>query len=253
MKNIIILLLLLFFSYKSKAQSYFILKENISYNVNFGFIKAGEVVIKSDSIYKLLNNNKTIKITILGNSVGAVGLFSHIENKYITHIDSVTHLPIKAERKQHENNFKLFEINDFDHTNNAVSTTRLNYNDNTYNIKNTTIAGNMHDMISAYYNLRNTNIQNLKKNDTLSVDVFFEEKPYKIKLKYLERDKIRTKIGKFKSFVFSPILPENSILSKRENPVKIWISDDGRKLLLNISMYTKYGKFEIDVKEYSNI
>ncbi len=249
-KLLLFVVCLSFNIYKLEAQSYFILNENITYNVNFGILKVGEVILKSDSVYANINNKKSIKITILGYTVGAVGLFSHIDNKYVTHIDSATYLPLKAERKQLENNFKLFEINDFDHANNTVSTTRLNYNENTYNIKLSTITGTMHDMISAYYNLRNTKIEKLKKNDTISVEVFFEEKPYIVKFQYLERDKIRTKIGKFKSYLFSPILPPNTILSKKENPVKVWISDDNRHILLNISMQTKYGKFEIDIKDY---
>lgn len=232
------------------AQNYFLPGEKIEYNINFGFLKVGEALVKTDTVYKVSNQKKTIRVTMTGNTVGAIGFFSHIENKYYSDMDSITHYPLKFERKQHENNFKLFEINDFEQENNNVNVTRLNYNTSVYNIKNITTSGFVHDMISGYFDLRNKDISLLKKNDTISLKLFFEEKNYDVKFKYLERDKIKTKIGKFKSFVFSLILPENSILSKREDPVKIWISDDKRRIPLNISMFTKYGKFEIDIKKY---
>lgn len=243
-------LLLLFFAFHLNAQSYFYPNEKITYKVQYGFINAAEITVKTDSVSSKMDSSNVYKIKVVVKTKGAVGLFAHIENTYLSYIDTNTHLPKKFIRDQHENNFKAYEIVDFDHKNLEAISTRRNDNEKTYDIKNFSILATSQDAVSAYFQIRNTDIRKLKKNDLIAVNVYFEGKNYPIALRFLERDRIKTKIGKFKSFVFSPILPDVRNLAKQENPVKIWISDDPKRIPLQIDFATKYGKIQVEVSEY---
>lgn len=238
------------FIYCTKSQSYYYPSEKIYYTVQFGIINAAEITVETDSVIKKIDSSAVFQIKVVAKTKGAVGLFSHIENTYISFVDTLTHLPKKFIRDQHENNFVAYEIVEFDHKTSEAVSTRRNDNEKTYDIKIAPIFANTQDVVSAYFQIRNLPISKLKKNDLIDVNVHFEGKNYPISMRFLERDKIKTKIGKFKAFVFSPVFPGVQTLSKQENPIKIWVSDDYRRIPLQIDFATKYGKIKVEVSEY---
>lgn len=232
------------------SQPYFCPNEKITYHVHYGFIHVAEVSVETDSIAKKMDSSMVYKIKVVAKTKGAVGFFAHIENTYFSFIDTTTHLPKRFIRDQHENNFKAFEIVDFDHKTLQAISTRRNDNSKAYDIKTNDILAISQDVVSAYFQIRNTAISKLKKNDLITVNIHFEGKNYPISMEFLERDRIRTKVGEFRAFVFSPIFPKMPNLSKQENPVKIWISDDLKRIPLQIDFATKYGKIKVEVNEY---
>lgn len=246
----IVVVVFLIFNLQAMSQTYFYPTEKITYVVHYGFINAAEITVETDSVAKKIDSTAVYQIKVVGKTKGAVGLFAHIENTYFSFIDTVTHLPKKFIRDQHENNFKAYEIVEFDHKNLEAISTRRNDNTKMYDIKNYPILPTSQDAVSAYFQIRNANISKLKKNDQIEVNVHFEGKNYPTALRFLERDRIKTKIGKFRAFVFSPVLPNVQSLSKQENPVKIWISDDAKRIPLEIDFATKYGKIKVEVSEY---
>jgi len=70
-------------------------------------------------------------------------------------------------------------------------------------------------------------------------------------MKYLGKERLRTKLGKIKAYKFSPIIPhtKNSVLSD-ENPILTWISADEYRIPLKIKVNTKYGDVEANIEEY---
>lgn len=246
----VFILILICIYIEAYPQTYFYPSEKICYNVQYGFINAAEITVETDSVVRLLDTSVVYQIKVVGKTKGAVGLFAHIENTYVSFIDTTTHLPKKFSRDQHENNFRAFEIVEFDHTNLSAISTRRNENTKSYDIVNALILPTTQDIVSAYFQIRNYDISKLKRSDQITVDMHFEGKNYPIVMRFLERDRIKTKIGKFRAFVFSPVLPEANSLSKQENPVKIWISDDTKRIPLQVDMATKYGKIKIELSQY---
>lgn len=225
--------------------------EKIKYNVSYGFITAGEVVVKVDS-FTTKRDSTTIqyRAEIVARTTGVAGIFAKITDTWVSYIDSTTEMSHKFVREQKENNYTLFETTEFERTTNQAVVARRKEN-NAYEIKSFNIPKEAQDLVSGYFSLRTDRGERMRVNDTLSFAVFLEDTTYRIPLKYLGKDKLRTKIGKMKAYKFSPIVPKtkNSILAS-ENPIITWISADEKRIPLKIEVNTKYGDIEVDIEEY---
>ena len=80
-------------------------------------------------------------------------------------------------------------------TNTAVST------EGTYNVPNC-----IQDVLSAVYYARNINFGNYKENDLIPFNMFLDNETYHLHIRYLGKEKIKTKYGKFRSIKFKPLL-----------------------------------------------
>ena len=96
------------------------------------------------------------------------------------------------------------------------------------------ISDNTQDMISAFYYARALIIkQNLKKDSILKINIFMDEENYPMQIKYLKNEIIKTKWGKINCMVFAPQLQVGRIF-KKEEEMRIWISDDENKLMIKV-------------------
>lgn len=247
-------LILSFFaiSVSSQHQHFnFIKGEQISYEVNYGLLNVGEVVFAIDSSIAMVDSLLCIKATIVAKTKGVAGFFSKIQDEWTSFIDSTSSLSHKFSRLQFENNYKLVETTEFDRGNNQALVTRLKEN-NAFELKVYPIASNAQDLVSAFLQIRNleggANFLSSQKINP----VFLEDTTYNFQFNYLGKDRLRTKIGKYKTVVYSPIIPKtkNSILVE-ENAIKLWISDDNKHIPLKIKINSKYGAVEVDIATYS--
>jgi Protein of unknown function (DUF3108) len=224
--------------------------EKISYNVHYGFIKAGEVIISVEPNLSIVDSHFCYKATIDGYTVGAVGLFASIHDKFTAYIDSAMFLSHKFVRDVQENNYTLLETTEFDRNSNQAYVSKRK-DDNSFEMKSYGIKKNVQDVVSSYFKMRNMTFDTLRKNQILSFDVFFEDTTFIFRMKSLGSDKIKTKIGRKKSIVFAPILPKmnNSIFAEKD-PIKVWITDDAFRIPLKIQVNTKYGAAEADIIRY---
>ena len=63
---------------------------------------------------------------------------------------------------------------------------------------------------------------------------------------------IKTKAGSFKSVVFRPVMPENSIF-EGEDAVLAWISDDDNKIPLKVEAEMFIGHAGIELTSFSGL
>jgi hypothetical protein len=82
------------------------------------------------------------------------------------------------------------------------------------------------------------------------MNVFLDDSTYQFSIMYLGREQIKTKYGKKDSFKISPIMPENSVFSKKE-AIICWISADSEKIPLKLRAKVKIGTLELDLQKYS--
>lgn len=221
--------------------------EKIVYNVHYGFIDAGEVVVLVDTLMYSVEGNTCYKLEAIGRTKGAVGLFAKIHNTYTSYVDTTTLLSTKFIRTQQENNFSLYESTTFNRASNEALVTRRK-DDNSFELKTFKISQTVQDLISTYFMIRGFETKELKYNDTLQLKLFLEDTTLKIGIKYLGKERMRSVLGKQASLVFSPIIPPtpNTILTK-ENPIKIWMTDDKNRIPIKIQAKTKWGAIEVDL------
>ncbi|WP_338764374.1 DUF3108 domain-containing protein [Bernardetia sp. ABR2-2B] len=223
--------------------------EKISYLVHYGFINAGEAVVKVDDNFHNIDGNSCYKVEVEGKSVGVFGWTTNIDDKWSSYIDRQKHIPRKFHRKIKENKYRKEETVMFDHSGKQASVKYKKRNDKNWKRKEYPIPTNVQDMISGYYFLRRVDYEKLTKNEIIRMDAFFEDSVYDFKVRYIGKEIIKTKIGKKETFVMSPIMPENGLFSGKES-IKIWMSADEDRIPLKIRANMFIGGIEVDVTEY---
>jgi hypothetical protein len=67
-----------------------------------------------------------------------------------------------------------------------------------------------------------------------------------------KREVIETKAGSFKSVVFRPVMPDNTIF-EGEDAILAWISDDENKIPLKVKAKMFIGHAGIELTEFSGL
>jgi hypothetical protein len=133
-------------------------------------------------------------------------LFFKVRDKYETYIDTATLQPYKFIRNVDEGGYKTFEnVSFYKATNTAIT------NSGTY-----TIPSCVQDVISAIFYARNIDFAKYQPNDTIPFDMFLDRRVYHLHIRYLGKETIRTKYGKFRTIKFKPLLVKGNMFEGGE-------------------------------------
>ena len=254
---IIIFFTLYFFGFDVKNDTYRFINqdclipgERIEYRVHYGFINAGEAVLTIDENIHTINNRPCYKIDVFGRTKGFFDMVTTVRDNWGTYLDTSAVVSQMFYQSIKEGKYLKKEVIEFDQINNVALVNRLNKNDSTL-IKKDSIAvpPNIQDIISGYYYMRTFEYDTMKTDQIFTVSGFFDDTTYHVKIKFLGREKLKTKIGVFDTFLMSPIMPKNSFFHGK-NPIKAWISDDKFRIPLKVKAELLIGSIEIDIKSY---
>jgi len=236
--------------YRSVDNSSFEPGEEIKYKVHYGFINAAEgKMVISDQLYTI-NGRPCYKIDVFGRSVGMFDLFLRIRDNWGTYLDTSAIVSQKFYRIIEEGKYRKHEIVDFDQNENVASVRTYNKKKQQWRpIEKFDTPSNVQDMVSGYYFLRTFDFRGLKEGEIINIDAFFDDEIYDFRIRYIGKEEVKTKLGRIRSVVFSPIMPENSLFDG-EDAIRVWISDDANKVPLKIKAEMFVGSVEIDITEY---
>ena len=236
--------------YRYVDQDCLIPGERIEYRVHYGFINAGEAVLKIDENIHTVNERPCYKIDIFGRTKGFFDAFTKVRDNWGTYLDTSAIVSQMFYQSIKEGKYLKKEVIEFDQINNVATVNRLNKKDSSLIKKDSipTIA-NMQDIVSGYYYMRTFDYDTMKTDQIFTVTGFFDDTTYHVKVKFLGRDKLKTKLGVFDTFLISPIMPKNSFF-RGKNPIKAWISDDRFRIPLKVKAELLIGALEIDIRSY---
>ncbi len=221
--------------------------EEIRYRVHYGFLNAGEALMRITNQHYRVNNRICFRAEVIGNSTGAFDRIVRIRDVWGSYFDTTHFQPQKSFRSIQENRYRKKEEIYFDYSRNIARVQAENSQP-----EEIPVQANVQDMVSGYYFLRLQKYDNLRKNDTMRLTGIFENKTYNFKIIYLGKEKVKTKFGKTNSFVISPVMPENKLFSGR-NPIKMWISDDQNRIPLKIEAELLLGSLDLDISDFQNL
>ncbi|MEE3035203.1 MAG: DUF3108 domain-containing protein [Bacteroidota bacterium] len=184
-----------------------------------------------------------------GKTTGLARFFFKVEDYYESYFTVKGNQPIRFIRNIYEGGYtKNLEIL-FDHEKKLA-----HVNNKKKNIKQTfSTKENVQDLISAFYYLRNFYPdEGIEKNESFSINMFFDNENYIFKLKYLGKQILQTKFGKIRCLKFRPIVQAGRVFKEQES-VTLWVSDDKNKIPVRLQADLLIGSIKADLENYKNL
>ena len=224
--------------------------ERMHYRVHYGLINAAEGLMEVDREIHYQNGRPCFKVDVFGKTVGLFNMMYNVNDIWGSYIDTSAIIPHRSYRYIEEGRYRKYEIVDFDHFEKKARVVNLHKETRKpEKMEAFDIPKYCQDVVSGYYFFRTFNYDTIPENSIIEVDGFIEDTTYHMKIRFLGRDKLKTKLGEFDALVISPIMPKNKLF-RGENSIKGWFSDDMYKIPLKIRANMFIGAIEVDIMEY---
>jgi len=227
-KIILLLLFITSVSFDSRQAEAFDVGEWFKFRIHYGIVNAGYATLEVKDA--TINSKKVFHVIGKGYTTGVSKFFFKVEDLYESYIDKETGNPYQYVRKIDEGGYTKNQEGFFNQSENKILIKDYKHNtENTFGISK-----NTQDILSSFYYLRNyPNINKMKTGEFVAIDMFFDDKTTKFRLKFMGREDIRTKFGVISTMIFRPLVQSGRVF-KEEESLTIWISDDDNKMPVRI-------------------
>jgi hypothetical protein len=204
------------------------------------YVNAGTATFTSS--LELLNNKPVYHIVGDGRSNASYDVLYKVRDRYETYIDTTTLQPLKFVRDVNEGGYKKYQNVTFNKTANTAIT-----NDGVFKVPTC-----VQDVVSAVFYARNIDFSKLRPNDKIAFDMFLDDEVFNMYIRYLGKETIKTKYGKFRAIKFKPLLIKGTIFKGGEEMV-VWVTDDENRIPVRIESPISVGKVKIDMMSHENL
>ena len=218
--------------------------EKITYNIYYTvlgiYVHAGTATFSIDLTN--YNNKPVYHIVGEGHSNKGYDWIFKVRDTYQSYIDTNTLYPYKFERKIEEGSFKKYELIEFNHSKLTAKTLKAEH----------IIPNGIQDVLSSIYFARNIDYSSLKPNERINFKMFLDDQIYDTYIKFIGKETITTKFGKFKAIHFKPLLLKGTIFSGGEK-MNVWVTDDENHIPIRIETPIVVGSIKVDMMDYQLI
>jgi hypothetical protein len=212
----------------------------VFYTVAGLYVAAGEASF--NNTLETLNNKPVYHIVGDGKTYPFYDGFFKVRDRYESFIDTTTLQPYRFIRNIYEGGYKKYENVTFNKSTNAAVT-----NDGVFKVPSC-----IQDVLSAIYYSRNIDFNKFKPGDKIPFSLFLDKEVFEMYIRYLGKETVKTKYGKFRAIKFKPLLIKGTIFEGGEK-MTVWVSDDGNKIPVRIESPISVGSIKVDMISYSNL
>lgn len=212
----------------------------VYYNMSMVWVGAGQATFtvnqeeyKGKQVYHIVGDGRTFS---------SYEWFYKVRDKYETFIDTSTLLPLRFIRDVSEGDIKFYNNVTFDHKHKqAISTKGIH-----------AVPECIQDVLSTIYYARNIDYSKYKPGDKIPFSMFLDEAVYNLYIKYLGKEKVKTKYGTFNAIKIAPLLIDGTMFSGGEK-MTVWVSDDKNHLPLRVDSPIVVGSIKVDLVGYEKL
>jgi len=190
-------------------------KEKFTYDINYGFINAGEATMEVVRLIEF-ENRPCHQIVTRAKSNKFFSTFYKVDDRVESIIDAVGLFSWRFEKNLREGGYRDDRVCLFDQRNHVVL-----YQEDTISVP-----PYVQDALSVMYYIRT---QTLEPGQILFVDNFTDGKLYPLEVRVLERERVEVKAGSFDCVVVEPLLKSVGVF-KHEGKLRVWLTDDRLKM-----------------------
>jgi Protein of unknown function (DUF3108) len=221
--------------------------EWFKFRVHYGIVTAGYATLEVNDA--TLNGKEVFHVSGEGKTSGISKWFFNVEDYYQSYIDKKKDVPYRFIRKIDEGGYTKDIQIDFNHETKKA----LVHNKERDSKDWVSFSDDAQDMVSASYYLRNNlNTKTIKEGDTVDMDMFFDKKSYRFRLKFLGREVLRTKFGKINTLIFRPYVEAGRVFKEKES-LTVWVTDDDNKIPLLIKADLAVGSLKATLTEFKGL
>jgi len=218
--------------------------ESISYNIFYAvagiYVNAGTAVFSATT--EKLNNRTVYHVTGEGKTNSNYDWIFKVRDKYESYFDTANLQPLKFVRNVNEGSYKQFQTVTFNQQTNTAVT-----NNGVYQVPNC-----IQDVLSAVYYARNIDFNKYKTDDRIPFSMFLDDQVQNLYIRYLGKEDIKTRYGKFHAIKFKPLLVKGTMFTGGEK-MTVWVSDDANHIPLRIESPIVVGSVKVDMMQYNNL
>ena len=204
------------------------------------YVGAGEAVFSAS--LERFNGKPVYHFVGDGKTYSFFDNFFKVRDRYESYVDTTTMLPYKFVRNVDEGGYKKYNNVTFNQdANTAVSTNGV------FKVTNC-----IQHVVSMVYYARNIDFSKYKPDDKIPFDMFLDDEVFHLYIRYMGKEKIKTRFGKFNAIKIKPLLIKGTIFEGGEK-MTAWLSDDPNHLLLRVESPIAVGSIKVDMMSYKNL
>lgn len=218
--------------------------ENVGFTVGYSvggvFVPAGTGSFTT--AMEKLNGRSVYHITGVGKTLSSYEWAYKANDSYETFLDVETFVPLKFVRNINEGGYKKYQNVSFNHAaNTAIS------NEGVFKVPPC-----VHDVVSAVFFARNIDYNRLKPGDKVPFNVFLDNEIFGMYVRYMGKETITTKYGKFKAIKIKPLTIKGTIFEGGEK-MNVWVTDDANKVPIRIESPIIVGKVKLEMTSFQGL
>lgn len=218
--------------------------EEVSFTVYYAvagiYVNAGDATFTSK--LEKINNRPVYHITGEGKTNPSYDWIYKVRDKYETYIDTATMQPLKFVRNVNEGGYKKYQNITFNKSANTAITT-----DGVFKVP-----ACVQDVVSSMYYARNIDFDKLRPDDRIPFSMFLDNKIENMYIRYVGKEEIKTKYGKFRAIKIKPLLLKGQIFDGGEK-MTVWVTDDANHIPIRVESPLVVGKVKIDMMGHANL
>ena len=227
--------------------------EILEYKASYGIFSVGKGTWQIQNNDLQIHGRPNYQVDVHGKTSGFIGFVAPVKDHWKSYIDTATLVTHLAMRNLVEGKYKKIDITEFHYQDSLIKVRDMDFETNTFKKAEEYNMGKVtRGMISGFMYLRTMDFSNLEIGDTISFDAFLDDTFYDFQVICFRREVVETKAGSFKSVVFRPYMPENSIF-EGEDAILVWISDDENKIPLKVEAEMFIGHAGIELTSFSGL
>lgn len=230
--------------YPKAQHSSFKSGEELRYRISYGLMDAGEAILTvNETTVKGANGRPLYHVKGVGRTLGAFNWFYKVDDTYESYIDKTGAFPWHFVRNVNEGGHKLNQKYTF-----KQDVQKVHDQDG----KSYQVPLGIKDMISSFYFARTLDFDHMKKGDISEFQVFMDGEIWPLKIKYMGKETIKLRDGKFKCLKFVPVVQEGRYF-KSEEDVQFWVTDDENRIPVLIKAKIAVGSVKMHLVEWKGL